>query len=128
MRIIGGVEAVPNSWPWQAFLTDGQTMCGASLLNEQWLITAAHCINGNNLKVYLGAHDLGRLYSGSGYSVAEIYSHPDYNRNGDLKSDIALLKLDRPVTLTDKIQPVCLPDSQVAEPGRVAMVTGWVMK
>lgn len=46
MRIIGGVEAVPNSWPWQAFLTDGQTLCGASLLNEQWLITAAHCING----------------------------------------------------------------------------------
>lgn len=28
----------------------------------------------NNLKVYLGAHDLSRLYSGSGYSVAEIYS------------------------------------------------------
>jgi len=34
-RIVGGTPAVKNSWPWQAFITDGRSMCGASLINSQ---------------------------------------------------------------------------------------------
>ena len=35
IRIVGGTDAVKNSWPWQAFITDGRSMCGASLINSQ---------------------------------------------------------------------------------------------
>lgn len=37
MRIIGGQEVIPNSWPWQVFVYDGSHMCGGSLINNQWL-------------------------------------------------------------------------------------------
>ena len=43
LRIIGGRESEPNSWPWQVYITDGRYACGASLISKQWLVTAAHC-------------------------------------------------------------------------------------
>merc|ERR1719245_2695650 len=38
-RIVGGFTANQHSWPWQAFITDNNYACGASLINNQWLVT-----------------------------------------------------------------------------------------
>ena len=47
-RIVGGFEARPHSWPWQCFLTNDRKMrspfCGCSLIDKDWVITAAHCV------------------------------------------------------------------------------------
>jgi hypothetical protein len=41
---VGGSVVIPNSWPWQVgLLRSGFLTCGASLINNQWLLTAAHC-------------------------------------------------------------------------------------
>ena len=46
-RIVGGSEVVPNSWPWQASLMySGIHVCGATLIDNNWLLTAAHCVEG----------------------------------------------------------------------------------
>ena len=49
--MVGGVEAVPHSWPWQVSLqVAGRHFCGGSLINSQWVVSAAHC--GGRLLVF----------------------------------------------------------------------------
>jgi secreted trypsin-like serine protease len=49
-RIVGGAKAAFGKWPWQISLRQWRTStylhkCGAALLNENWAITAAHCVD-----------------------------------------------------------------------------------
>ena len=59
-RIVGGEEAPLNSWPWQVSLRyNGRHICGASLVNSDWVVSAAHCVDGssdpNRYSLALGA-------------------------------------------------------------------------
>ena len=47
---MGGTQAQEDSWPWQALLarTGGSQFCGGSLIDEQWVLTAAHCVDGDD--------------------------------------------------------------------------------
>ena len=46
---MGGEEAPPNSWPWQVSLRyNGRHICGASLVNSNWVVSAAHCVDGSS--------------------------------------------------------------------------------
>lgn len=43
-KIIGGKNTVDKRWPWQAgLLYQGMFICGASLISDYWVISAAHC-------------------------------------------------------------------------------------
>ena len=43
--IVNGMEAYPGAWPWQvAIFVSGVFSCGASIIADHWLLTAAHCI------------------------------------------------------------------------------------
>ena len=44
-RIVGGSQSSPGRWPWQALLVyTGQAICGGAIINEIWVLTAAHCV------------------------------------------------------------------------------------
>ena len=46
-RVVNGEDAAPNSWPWQISLRYKHYghICGGSLIENDWVLTAAHCVN-----------------------------------------------------------------------------------
>jgi len=132
--IVGGAEAVPNSWPWQVsifmsiFGSEPDQFCGASLINDQWIVTAAHCFDYRfDFSVGLGYHDLtGETKYQKFIEIDNYFVHEEYDRNWSYDNDIALIKLPEKINFTTGVQPVCLPDAkQTYEAGQPFIVTGW---
>lgn len=133
VRIVGGEPAKKNSWPWQAgLIRSGQVVCGGSLIAPDWVLTAAHCVDGSMQpkmwKIALGDHKInkGEEKGETVRNVEKIFMYPDYNPN-TINGDAALMKLSKPVKYSKYILPICLPktDVQIPKPGTVCYVTGW---
>ncbi|XP_052762572.1 uncharacterized protein LOC128205159 isoform X2 [Mya arenaria] len=113
--IVNGEKAKPGAWPWHAALYFGnQYFCGGTLINHEFVLTAAHCVERYEgefslLTVKLGANNReSRETTQRVVKVESIKSHNDhvyFTRN-----DIALLQLESPVEYTPYIQPACLPE------------------
>ncbi|KAJ8376981.1 hypothetical protein SKAU_G00075610 [Synaphobranchus kaupii] len=124
-RIIGGTECKPNSQPWMASLNYGYHFCGAVLINEQWLLSVAHCwYNPYSMQIMLGEHDV-RVFEGTEQLMKTntIVWHPSYNYQ-TLDHDIMMIKLFHPVTITNAVRPVALP-SACPVSGTPCTVAGW---
>ena len=54
LKIIDGTEAGVNEYPWMVSLQlGGAHFCGGSIINEEWILTAAHCMEFGNIKDFL---------------------------------------------------------------------------
>ncbi|KAJ8378927.1 hypothetical protein AAFF_G00232920 [Aldrovandia affinis] len=134
-RIVGGEDSDIGEWPWQVslhFRTSGH-VCGASILSNKWLLSAAHCFrsaapeyhDAQNWQTYSGMHDQYDMEDVQMHKIKNIITHQDYNQM-TFDYDIALLELQEPLEFTNTIHPICLPDhTHIFSPGLPCWVTGW---
>uniref|UniRef100_A0A8C3XKD6 Peptidase S1 domain-containing protein n=1 Tax=Chelydra serpentina TaxID=8475 RepID=A0A8C3XKD6_CHESE len=135
-KIVGGLEASQGEIPWQVSLKEGSRhFCGATIIGERWLLSAAHCFNQwrdpapcySDPKMWVAVLGTPFLTGTDGRveKIFRIYKHPFYNVY-TLDYDVVLLELATAVRFTSAIKPICLPDnSHVFREGARCFITGW---
>ncbi|XP_029979841.1 granzyme E-like [Sphaeramia orbicularis] len=126
--IVGGKVVKPHSRPYMASLQTVKFghICGGFLIREDFVLTAAHCRNSENLMVVLGAHNIKKKESSQQkIPVAQYFKHPDYKKN-QYHDDIMLLKLKTKAKLNKYVQPIRLPRKDGKIPAVIKCSTdGW---
>jgi len=133
-KIVGGEESTPGSWPYTVSIQrDGQFICGGTIIDHEWVITAGHCVYGydeNGGYFYHIRAGMARRQSQAPWEqhrhIAEVYIHPNYD-NVYLRHDVALIKLNEPLSINVHVQVACLPyDSDMfPDPGSTCIAAGW---
>lgn len=143
-KIVGGHVAIPYSWPWQiemCFTGASGTgtcslRCGGSIIDNEWILSAAHCVDGyvnapQRFKIKAGIFNYNSNVGGEAglvqVNVDRVYMDSRYNKPRQMSNDFALLHLATPLTYTAHISPVCLASSisDVLVGNRDLIVTGW---
>lgn len=145
-KIFGGTKTGLNEFPWTALLgyKNGNKpvdfQCGGSLINNRYVVTAAHCIFNALTLVRLGEWDTSQEIDCDrslineqhcapkpiDIKISEKISHENYRRiRSSLNDDIALLRLESQVTFNEYIMPVCMSPEIKSYTGKVLTVVGF---
>ncbi|KAH7707794.1 polyserase-2-like protein [Aphelenchoides avenae] len=138
-KIIGGNVASNGHWPWLVHLHDSKTACTGSIIANQFVITAGHCVqkavaeHRKDFNITAGSVDYSE---GVHFGVSQIFLHPNFSIErhtgpdgrkitDTFRDDVAILKLAKPVKYGPLVQPICLPSAFEETPGELAAVAGW---
>ncbi|XP_050518673.1 trypsin-1-like [Diabrotica virgifera virgifera] len=127
-RIVGGNDTTIEQHPWIVSIQFLRVhFCGGALVDEETVITAAHCFNDVSGRITILAGTADLTQEGTSIKVKSILIHENYNPDvGSLDHDIAILKLSEKITFSDKIQPINLPEEDIDVPKDTKVSTaGW---
>ncbi|KAM8734601.1 mannan-binding lectin serine protease 2-like [Acanthopagrus schlegelii] len=136
-RTVGGSEGPDNTIPWHTLLYINGQIGGGMVIADRWILTAAHILthDGNlvskdDVRISMGLIDVQTLLGSHAYA-ASIHIHPKYNNpNGlDYNNDIALIKLQDPITFNSSIMPICLPaEGATYVTDMIGLVSGFTIR
>ncbi|XP_045488919.1 chymotrypsin-2-like [Pieris rapae] len=128
-RIIGGKDAPPGMAKYQVSLRGHRGReefhsCGGSILNEEYVLTAAHCLyqrDKKDLSIVVGSHSIYK--GGNRYQIKNLIPHENYSKL-TLKNDIAIIQIEGKFKFNNKVQPIELL-KEMAPVGKKCLLTGW---
>ena len=123
-RIVGGRKALKNEFPYQVALEHRsfwnpayRQFCGGSVIDDRWIVTAAHCVAGENVnfvRAITGITDLSNAVetASNAVPIEKVIQHERYN-SWTVENDIALLKTKSSIRQSTKefSNTICLPSS-----------------
>ncbi|GAB0194881.1 coagulation factor IX [Grus japonensis] len=132
-RVVGGSDSMRGEVPWQVYLvnSEGVGFCGASIVNEKWVVTAAHCLQpGDDVTAVAGEYNTNEEdNTEQRRKVVKILPHPTYNATiNKHHNDIALLELDQPLSFNSYVTPICIGNREFTNAllkHGMGTVSGW---
>ena len=131
-NLLGGRLAIPDEVPWQVFISSETSTCGGSLISQDYVLTAGHCVrqvtDPTAVLIFLGGNILFSKRSSTYRVATEVVVHPNFTYyRGINVHDLALIKLNSPVEPNESIRPICMPETcaETCQAGEVAIHSGW---
>lgn len=127
-RIVGGQEAERGQFPYIVSLrrnTGRLHFCGGSIINNRFVVSAAHCMTGfqpNNVQIAVGAN----RNTGDGilHTINTVVIHPGYHRP-TFSNDICILQVRVPIEFNQFVHPINLPRVDMPDNNLPLTVSGW---
>merc|ERR1711993_222956 len=128
-KIVGGTDAYHGEFPYQASWQSSShfNSCGGSILNENHVLTAAHCCEGVSSSYdIVGGEHIRNKDDGSEQrmEIRRRHTHPDYDGN-NVDNDVCVLELEGSFSFDTYVAPVSLDTIGGQTEGDHFTVTGW---
>lgn len=131
-RIVGGVEAIPHSWPWIINMQFGAFVCAGTIVDDQTVVTAAHCCDGYHRRPHyiqgtIGDHNwMEPEFGEQKFRANAVHIHPDYSRR-TIANDICVVKFPSfGLARRPTAAHACLPPTGYTPPhGTRCWTAGW---
>lgn len=138
-RIINGYPAIRGQFPWQVGIrlrisdTESRQHCGGTVINDRWIITAAHCFEYPKSYYVLRVGDLDNEVPEDlerEFEIDLLIINPQYTGSPAFDYDITLIRIAPDakgyIQFNEAIQPACLPDKTlVTDKKTVCHISGW---
>ncbi|XP_058828424.1 chymotrypsin-1-like [Topomyia yanbarensis] len=122
-HIVGGGDAGPT--PYHVSLQKRGHLCGGAIIDQKWILVAAHCLtngNPNEMTVLAGTNRLSR--GGRRFKVSKLIQHPQYDSKRVI-NDIGLVKIQGSFGWIPKVIEKIGISKSFVNGGQEAIATGW---